>query len=74
MATRLTKPVRRCTGWTAPYGVATDVIITLYPGGVIGLREARRRKEVQLNAATLYTQALLAERRKAKLARRQGRA
>lgn len=70
--TRLVKPVQRRTTWNAPYGVAREVVITLYPGGVIGLREARRRKEVQLQAATLYAQALLAERRAAKKAKRNG--
>ena len=68
--TTLTRPVRRTTPWAAPHGVAPSVVITLYPGGVIGLREHRRRKEVQVNAATLYTQALLAERRQAKKHRR----
>ena len=64
--TALGKPLRRTTSWHAPHGVAERVVITLYPGGAIGLREVRRRKEVILNAATLYTQALLAERRQAK--------
>ena len=71
--TALKKPVRRTTTWAAPHGVAEQVVITLYPGGVIGLRESRRRKEVQLNAATLYTRALLEERRRAKTPRRRGR-
>jgi hypothetical protein len=62
--TSLKKPVSRTTTWRAPHGVAPQVVITLYPGGVIGLREHRRRKEVQLEAAQLYTRALLEERRK----------
>ena len=70
--TRLSKPVTRRTSWNAPHGVNPEVVITLYPGGVIGLREARRRKEVQVNASTLYTRALLAEQR-AKKAKRNGR-
>ncbi len=71
--TALKKPVRRTTTWHAPHGVADQVIITLYPGGVIGLRERRRRKEVQLDAAQLYTRALLEERRKERVKRRKGR-
>ena len=61
--TTLTKPLRRTTPWQAPHGVARSVVITLYPGGIIGLREHRRRKEVQLSAATLYARALVEERR-----------
>lgn len=70
--TRLTKPVKRTTGWAAPYGVKPEVVITLYPGGRIGLRELGRRKEVQVSAAVIYTRALLAERQAAKKARRKG--
>ncbi len=57
--TALSKPVKRTATWAAPYGVRPQVVITLYPGAVIGLRELGRRKEVQLSAATLYTRALL---------------
>lgn len=64
--TLLTKPVTRSTPWSAPHGVARSVVITLYPGGIIGLREHRRRKEVKMDAATLYTRALLAEQRMAR--------
>lgn len=71
--THLGKPLRRTCSWAAPHGVAPAVVITLYPGGTIGLRELRRRKEVLLSAATLYTHALLAERRLVKKARRAGR-
>lgn len=61
--TLLSKPVRRRTAWAAPHGVAPEVVITLYPGGMIGLREVRRRKEVVLSASSLYTRALMAEQR-----------
>lgn len=64
--TSLSKPVRRSTPWRAPHGVAPVVVITLYPGGIIGLREQRRRKEVKVEAATIYTRALLAEQRAVK--------
>ncbi len=60
--TDLKRPVKRVArGLVVPHGVNPDLVISLYPGGVIGLREARRRKEVKVSAATLYTQALLAE-------------
>lgn len=71
--TRLTKPVKRTTPWNAPHGVKKDVVITLYPGAIIGLRELGRRKEVQVSAATIYTRALLEERRAAQKARGRGR-
>ncbi len=71
--TTLTKPVRRSTTWRAPHGVKPSVVITLYPGGVIGLREHQRRKEVRVDAATVYTRALLSEQRAARASRRRGR-
>jgi hypothetical protein len=64
--TDLTKAVRRTSAWPAPHGVAPRVVISLYPGAIIGLREYRRRKEIKLAASTLYAQALLAERRAAR--------
>jgi hypothetical protein len=73
MATILSKPVRRQTPWPAPHGVAPQVVITLYPGGVIGLREIRRRREVQLSASMLYTQALLKEAREKRQQQRRRR-
>jgi hypothetical protein len=59
MPTLLTKPVRRKSPWRAPHGVRPDVVITIYPGAIIGLRELGRRKEVKVSAATIYTRALL---------------
>lgn len=59
--TYLTKPVRRATRARVPYGVNEIVIVTLYPGGVIGFREKKRRKEYQLDIGTLYVRAVVAE-------------
>lgn len=67
--TRLTKPVARRTPWRAPYGVARQVVAILYPGGLLGLREHGRRKEVKVELSTIYTRALLAERRAARKGR-----
>jgi hypothetical protein len=61
--TTLVKPLRRQTTWRAPHGVAPKVVITLYPGGQIGLREMGRRKEITVDAATLYARALADEHR-----------
>lgn len=62
--TDLKRPVKRVArGLAVPHGVNPDLVISLYPGGVIGLREARRRKEVKVSALTLYTRALRDEAR-----------
>lgn len=62
--TDLKRPVKRVArGLAVPHGVNPDLVISLYPGGVIGLREARRRKEVKVSASTLYTRALEDEAR-----------
>jgi ArsR family metal-binding transcriptional regulator len=37
------------------------LVITLYPGGLIGIREARRRKEIKLDAGQLYLAAVAQE-------------
>lgn len=60
--TRLTKPVRRAA--TVPYthGIKPELVVTLYPGGVLGIREQRRpaRTEVKVAIATIYQRALWA--------------
>lgn len=71
--TRLTKPVRRTTSVDAPHGIASTLVIALYPGGVIGIREARRRKEIHLSAIALYERALVEEASAAARQRRQTR-
>jgi len=55
--TILKKPVSRRTETRVSHGIAA-LVITLYPGGLIGIREARRRKEIRLDAAQLYLAAL----------------
>lgn len=61
--TKLTKPVRRTTHANVPYGVTPQIVVTLYPGGIIGLREQRHRREYTLGIGTLYVQAMLAQTR-----------
>ena len=72
--TDLKKPVKRVArGLNVPHGVKPDMVMTMYPGGIIGLRESGRRKEVRLSASTLYSRALLEEvraKRKARKGRR----
>lgn len=58
--TQLDKPVQRRTRASVPHGVKPEIVITLYPGGTIGLRESGRRKsaEVCVDVGTLYVQAV----------------
>ena len=60
--TRLTKPVRRVVSHRTSHAIG-ELVITLYPGGIIGIRESRRRKEVTLDASVLYIRAIRDERR-----------
>ena len=53
--------VVRKTRVRVPHGVTPEMVITLYPGGQIGLRELRRRKEIRLDAGALYVRALVNE-------------
>lgn len=60
--TLLNKPVvRKTRPHDLPHGVADEIVVTLYPGGVIGLRELRRRKEYRLDAGVLYVAAMVKE-------------
>lgn len=58
--TSLNKPVTRRTRASVPHGVKPEIVITLYPGGTIGLREAGRRKTAEyfLDVGTLYVRAV----------------
>jgi hypothetical protein len=58
--TTLTKPVSRSTPAKLPHRFASKLILTLYPGAVLGIREPRR-KEITFDLATLYTTTLLQE-------------
>ena len=55
------KKVVRKTRARVPHGVKDQIVITLYPGGLIGLREHRRRKEYTLEVGALYLRAVRAE-------------
>jgi hypothetical protein len=58
--TILKKPVSRRTETRVSHAIAA-LVITLYPGGLIGIREARRRKEIKLDAGQLYLAAVAQE-------------
>ncbi len=79
MATRCHKPTRRVVRAQVPFGCNPDIIITLYPSGVIGLREARRRREYVVGVGSIYQNAVLAaaraeavERKKARKMKKKG--
>jgi hypothetical protein len=60
--TKLNTPVRR----SVPGLTRRDLIITLYPGGVIGIRESRCKKEYTLPLMSCYRLAIEADRAAAK--------
>lgn len=74
--TDLRKPVRRIGRGIASHGFSPDLAITLYPGGVLGIRELRRRKEYRVLIAGILERAVVAEvaaRAKARRTKRRGR-
>lgn len=73
MATRCTKPTRRMVRAAVPHGVNPDIVITVYPSGLIGLREARRRREYVLAVGLLYQQAVTAAGRAERIQRKKDR-
>lgn len=69
--TDLRRPVKRVArGCTVPHGVNPTLVIALHPGGVIGLRESRRRQEYLVEAGALYAQLVAKAAGDAKRARR----
>jgi len=52
--TNLTKPVTRRTLTDSPERHPRKIVVTLYPGGSIGLREAGRRTTFEIPLTTLY--------------------
>lgn len=69
MATVLNRPVTRKT--TMPHR-GRQMVVTMYPGDVIGVRHERRRKEYQVPLSWVYDMAVKAEvmRQKAERAKR----
>ena len=68
--TKLLKPVKRTATCQVPHGVNPSLVITLHPGGTIGLRESRRRREYLIAAGRLYAQLVAAEAQQNKIHRR----
>ena len=60
--TDLSKPVRRVArGVVQTHGLRPDVVVTLYPGGVLGIRELKRRKEWTIPLEAVLTLAIRKE-------------
>lgn len=65
MPTKLNKAVTRDAGDIGLRGGdAGEMIITLYPGGTLGLRRKRGRRELCISLAECYRQAASAEARR----------
>ncbi len=55
------KPTKRCVTARVPHGVKPQLVLTIYPDGILGIRELGRRREYQLDVATLYVTAIRRE-------------
>lgn len=66
--TKLIKAVKR----TAEVGREV-LVVTLYPGAVLGLRRSRTRKEYTISLATCYTLAILQEQDRIKAEKRKAK-
>ena len=64
--TNLNKPIKRSVDGL----LRRKLVVTLYPGGVLGLREGKTRHEYTLPLMTCYRLAIEAERAAKKAARR----
>ena len=60
MATKATKPVAREVYTSTPDSPRARVIVTIYPGGMLGFREVGRRIEHKLSVESAMTRAIMA--------------
>ena len=68
-------PVRRMVVTRAPHGVRPEIVVSLYPNGTVGLKEARRpaRTEKFITLAELYVYLIERAMRHAEVLKRQYR-
>ena len=64
------RATKRVVTTHAPHGVRPNIVVSIHPNGMIGLRELGRRKEYELDIAALYVAALRAEIRNKKTKRK----
>ncbi len=67
--TRLKRITRRTVDIPRTPGLAPSIVVTMYPDGMLGLRELRRRKEYLIPIVAVLT---LAIRREVEAKRRKG--
>jgi len=59
MPSRLKKPVTRLTDATVrDAGACRNIIVTIYPQGIVGVRLARTRREEVISLETVYMMAV----------------
>lgn len=71
MTTALEKPVKRVTNGTHR---GRTMVVTLYPGDVIGVRQSRTRKEYSIPLAWVYDAAVKAEVQRKRVEKKKARA
>lgn len=71
--TDLKKPLKRGVVSNVPHGVNPKIVVTLYPNGVISLREARRHMEYSISIGELYVKAVREAAYRERLERRKKR-
>ena len=64
MTTPIRHAVRRRVPCTVPHGIRPELILTIYPNGILGLREKGRRLELVQDAGALYAKLLAAHVRR----------
>jgi len=58
--TELTKPVRRVAQVRQmPHGFRDRLVITLFPGGIVSVRETRHKESIEFDLGKLYASALV---------------
>jgi hypothetical protein len=69
--TALSKPVKRTSTVAGmPHGFKDRLVLTLYPGAVLGVREIGHRSELHLNIGEWYARTLVARALKEKRSKR----
>lgn len=72
--TALKKPLSRAVDRpNMPHGYKDRLILTIHPGGILEVRESRRRESVTLDVGILYVKALLEQARAKTKAKRRSR-
>ena len=66
------KPTKRVVTTHAPHGVRPNIVVSVHPNGILGLRELGRRKGYELDIAALYVSAVRAEVREKQAKKRKG--